>query len=466
MEKIESLRHLFVTVFLATFSGHTVIPAITDVTMEALCPGKDECSLAIYLSGFQQAVTGIGSVIMTPLIGNLSDIYGRKMLLTLPLTLSILPLVVLAYSRTTNFFYAYYVLKTVASMICEGAVHCLALAYVADRVSEGKRASAFGILSGITSAAFVCGTIVARFLPTAQLFQVAAFSSMAAAAYMRIFLEETRDISDTSTQPLLESEPDSIDNGKKVLQEELPQNSSDASIQSLLKSDPSNSSDDGNSSHKVRGFKKIPSIYDIMSLLGSSKTFSQVAVMVLFNSLADGGLHASLMYYLKAQFQFSKNQFADLMLIVGFAGMVSQLILMPMLLPVMGEEWLLRCGLLVASTNMILNSIAWDVWVIYAVAGFTLFVLFTYPLMRSIASKQVGASEQGKAQGCISGIGSFANIISPLVFSPLTATFLSDKAPFYFPGFSLLCIAICTIIAFIQSLLMRAAPQTPGDILA
>ena len=92
---------------------------------------------------------------------------------------------------------------------------------------------------------------------------------MAAAAYMRIFLEETRDISDTSTQPLLESEPDSIDNGKKVLQEELPQNSSDASIQSLLKSDPSNSSDDGNSSHKVRGFKKIPSIYDIMSLLGS-----------------------------------------------------------------------------------------------------------------------------------------------------------------------------------------------------
>lgn len=31
-----------------------------------------------------------------------------------------------------------------------------------------------------------------------------------------------------------------------------------------------------------------------------------------------------MQYYLKAQFQFSKNQFADLMLIVGFAGMVSQ----------------------------------------------------------------------------------------------------------------------------------------------
>jgi hypothetical protein len=50
------LRHLLVTVFLYNFSIFMVIPAITDVTMSALCPGKDKCSLAIYLTGFQQAV--------------------------------------------------------------------------------------------------------------------------------------------------------------------------------------------------------------------------------------------------------------------------------------------------------------------------------------------------------------------------------------------------------------------------
>ncbi|KAL2936999.1 Hippocampus abundant transcript 1 protein [Bienertia sinuspersici] len=298
MEKVGSLSHLFVTLFLGAFSNFVVMPALTDVTMEALCPGKDECSLAIYLSGFQQAVTGIGSVVMTPLIGNLSDVYGRKTLLTLPLTLSILPLVVLAYSRGRNFFYAYYALKTVASMISEGTINCLSLAYIADIISEGKRASAFGVMAGVGSAAFVCGTITARFLPTAQTFQAAAFSAMAAAAYMRIFLKETTREVVVSTQPLLKSE--------------------------------TSSSSDGNPSNQ---------------------------------------------YILKAQFHFSKNQFADLMLIVGIAGMVSQ---------------------------MILNSIAWDPW------------------MRSIASKQVGGCEQGKAQGCISAISSLANIISPLVFSPLT----------------------------------------------
>uniref|UniRef100_A0A803LG98 Uncharacterized protein n=1 Tax=Chenopodium quinoa TaxID=63459 RepID=A0A803LG98_CHEQI len=275
MEKLGCLTHLFVTLFLASFAGVVSMPALTDVTMEALCPGKDECSLAIYLSGFQQA---------------------------------------------------------------------------ADKISEGKRASAFGILAGVSSAAFVCGTLSARFLSTAQTFQAAAFSAMAAAAYMRIFLQEiTR--------------------------------KTDASIQPLLKSDPSSSSDD-DMTKKVQIFKKIPTFHNIKSLLGSSKTFSQITVMVLFNSLAEGGLQASLMYFLKAEFHFSKNQFADLMLIVGIAGMVSQHI----------TETAKRVQ------------------------------------MRSIASKQVGESEQGKAQGCISGIGSLANIISPLVFSPLTGNGFPSKS--------------------------------------
>jgi hypothetical protein len=60
MEELSGLsHHLFVTVFLYNFSMFMVIPAITDVTMSAICPGKDKCSLAIYLTGFQQAVFSV-----------------------------------------------------------------------------------------------------------------------------------------------------------------------------------------------------------------------------------------------------------------------------------------------------------------------------------------------------------------------------------------------------------------------
>ena len=44
--------------------------------------------------------------------------------------------------------------------------------FQADNIAEQGRASAFGILSGVISAAWVCGTLVARLLSTDSTFQV------------------------------------------------------------------------------------------------------------------------------------------------------------------------------------------------------------------------------------------------------------------------------------------------------
>uniref|UniRef100_A0A2N9HB19 Major facilitator superfamily (MFS) profile domain-containing protein n=1 Tax=Fagus sylvatica TaxID=28930 RepID=A0A2N9HB19_FAGSY len=238
MEKLTGLSHLFVTVFLSGFASFMVIPAITDVTMFALCPGQDECSLAIYLTGFQQAIIGLGAMIITPLIGNLSDEYGRKALLTLPMTISIIPLVILAYSRSTNFFYAYFVLKTLTAIISEGSTICLALAYVADHTPDEQRASAFGILAGVGSAAFVGGTLAARFLSTDSTFQVSAFMTILATVYMRIFLKESIPNGDGIKQPLLKGAPDVI----------------------------KNDNDDG-LGKTARVFKRIPSVGNLISMM-------------------------------------------------------------------------------------------------------------------------------------------------------------------------------------------------------
>ncbi|XP_022751933.1 uncharacterized protein LOC111300548 isoform X2 [Durio zibethinus] len=362
---------------------------------------------------------------MMPLVGNLSDKYGRKALLMVPMTLTIIPLAILAYSRTRSFFYAYYVLKILTAMFCEGSVHCLSLAYVADNVPEGRKASVFGILSGIGSCAFVCGTLSTRFLSNASTFQVAAAMATLSAVYMRIFLPDSI-INDNLSTPI-------ISGGK---------------LDGIVNPDESGK--------KIQMFKTMPSIEDMLALLKSSLTFSQAAIVSFFSNLADVGLHASLLYYLKARFHFNKDQFADLMVITGVAGTISQLLLMPILVPVFGEERLLSIGLFFNCAHMIFYSIAWSFWVSYAAAVFALFYVFSQPCIRSIVSKQVGPCEQGKAQGFISGIGSFANVASPLVFSPLTALFLSERAPFYFPGFSIMCVGFASMIAFVQSLMMRA----------
>ncbi|KAK7283436.1 hypothetical protein RIF29_12952 [Crotalaria pallida] len=426
-QKLYGLSHIFMTIFLHNLSSYMVLPAITDVTMAALCPGKDECSLAIYLTGFQQAMTGLGTLVMMPLLGNLSDKYGRKAILTLPMSLAIIPLGILAYSQKTKFFYVYYVFTTLISMLCEGSVLSLALAYVADNVTEGRRATAFGILSGIGSAGFVCGTLSARFLSTSLAFQVSTVIAVIGAAYMQIFLRESIIDHNLST-PL-------ISQGKLVTPKI-----------------------DGKPKSNMHLFNALRSFHDLTSFLNTSLIITQAAIIAFFSNLAEVGLHGSLMYYLKAQFRFDKNQFADLMVISGIAGTVSQLILMPILVPTLGEARLLSIGLFFHCVHMFIYSIAWSFWVPYAAAMFSVFFVFSQPCIRSIVSKQVGPHEQGKAQGCISGICSVAQIVSPLAFSPLTALFLSERAPFNFPGLSIMCIGIASMVSFIQSMMVRVVP--------
>ncbi|KAL0560997.1 hypothetical protein IC582_001415 [Cucumis melo] len=430
------VRHLFVTVFLSTASAIMVLPAITDVTMAALCPGRDECSLAIYLTGFQQALSGFGAVVITPIVGNLSDKYGRKALLTLPTAISIIPLAILAYSRERRFFYAYYVTRTLTAMVSEGTAACLALAYLADNTSLTNRGSAFGLFTGVCSAAFVCGTIASRFLATDYIFPIAAIFSMVATVYMRIFLKDRLPGRSDLVQPMLKEEVPELTNRED---------------------------DGGKLTRPTQPFRKMPTLDDVITLFKSSTLLSQAAVVVFFTGLGEGGMQASILYYFKARFHFDKDQFADLMLLNGVAGTVSQLVLMPLLVPVLSEDKLLSLGLLVGSISMVINSIAWAIWVPYAVAISFIFSVFVSPCLRSIVSKQVGQNEQyqkGKIQGCLSGLSSLAQIAAPIIFSPLTALFLSDHPPFNFPGFSLLCIAITSVIALILSLMMMASPSS------
>ncbi|XP_033509176.1 uncharacterized protein [Nicotiana tomentosiformis] len=412
--KIRSLKHLFVTVFLSNFALNVVTPAMTDITMDALCPSQDKCSLAIYLSGLQQAIMGLGSMLMMPLIGNLSDVYGRKALLIVPVTASILPSVIMAYKRTTNYFYAYYVVRTLTGMLSDTGIQCLPIAYAADCISEEKRASAIGVVAGVGSAAYFCGTFAVRFLSTAQIFLVSSISSTAAAVYMTIFLKETtRHINideDALNQPILANGADDSES---------------------------------DSSEKRLSPKNIPSFYHIISLLKSRVYRKQ--------SLCPIGVE----YFLRARFQYNKDNFAILMLICYGGATFSQLILVPKLAPIIREETILSLALIAGFTNMLIDSIAWAAWVPYVVALFPMFLFLAKPALQSIVSKQVGPNEQGIAQGCISGVSSFANILSPFIFSPLTDLFLSERAPFNYPGFSMFCIGLAWLIAFIPSMMIR-----------
>lgn len=367
-------------------------------------------------------------MMMLPLLGHLSDVYGRKALLTVPVAALIIPSVILAIGRSTNYFYAYYVVKTFTGMVSDSGIECLSIAYAAANISEEKRVSAIGLVAGIGSAASLLGTMAARFLSTAQIFLVAAVSSTVATTYMRVFVKETsgRIDSDPLNQPML------INNGAECSE----------------------------SKRLSQSFKKVLPLKDIFCLLRSSLTLSLATVIAFLNGLGEGGQQTPFLYFLKARLQYNKDNFAVLMLI-GYSGAaIGQLFLMPRLAPITGEEAILSLSLFTGFMNMLISSIAWAVWVPYVASVLSVIGFLTRPSLQSIVSKQVGPNEQGIAQGCIAGISSFGNILSPLIYSPLTDLFLSERAPFNYPGFNLFCVGLAWLLALIPSTMIQFGPNS------
>lgn len=442
MEELAALGHLLLFAFLFWFSTFMVAPVMTDVTMAALCPGRDECSLAIYLTGLQQAVSGLGALVLTPVVGNLSDRYGRKALLALPATASIVPLGILAYGRTKGYFYAYYVTKTLTAMVCEGTMMTLSLAYVADRVPETRRAAAFGVFSGVCSAGFVGGTVAARFLPVSSTFQVSAVAAVATAVYMKVFLQET-------------------DAGASVSSSSSSGSDEEAACRRPLCLPSSSSSEEAASLPRLPPLRKAPSLSEIAAALTSSSTFCGAAVVTFFHGLGETGLLSALLYFLKAKFHYSKNQYANLLLIIGITGSFSQLTVMPLLVPKLGEQKLLVISLVASCGQAFLYSVSWSSWVPYLAASSVILSMLVTPCIRSIVSKKVGPFEQGMVQGCMTGISSTASVISPLIFTPLTAWCLSEATPFYLKGFSVACAGFATLVALATSISMRPAEVQP-----
>lgn len=410
--------HLLFAIFLHCVATFMVVPPLTDITMAALCPGVDECDQAIYLTGLEHMISGIGIMLAAPIIGVLSDQYGRKALLMIPMTVTIVPIGVLAYSRAKAYVYAYIVLRTITASVSD--VHFLALAYAADNIPEHSRTAAFGVITGVVSCAHFLGITIARLLPAHIIFLVATLIGVFAAVYLRAFLAEPKFNSSClpGTQPVRPVKSTSFWS-------------------------------------RPRFTCSWSSVQDAVHLFKRSSVLTHITFITFFNSLGDAGLQASLLIYLKARFHFEKNQYADLLLIAGVAGAVSQFLLMPLLAHPLGEHKLLCIGLFACFAHAFLNGIAWSSWVPYAAASTEIFFVFIIPCVGSIVSKEVGTDEQGKAQGCVSAIRSFTKIISPLIMTPLTALFLGDKAPFDCPGFSLIFTAFIMMIAFVQACLMR-----------
>uniref|UniRef100_A0A7C8YLQ5 Major facilitator superfamily (MFS) profile domain-containing protein n=1 Tax=Opuntia streptacantha TaxID=393608 RepID=A0A7C8YLQ5_OPUST len=399
------------------------VSVLVDVTTGALCPGEMTCSEAIYLNGLQQTVVGIFKMVVLPLLGQLADDYGRKPLLLLTVSTTIIPFTLLVINQSRAFVYTYYLLRTISYIISQGSIFCIAVAYAADVIDTSKRAAAFSWITGLFSASHVLGNVLARFLPEDYIFVVSIALLIFSPVYMQFFLTET--VNRAQRQELHSS---LISKSQKVIKE------------------------------------RFDSMRHAATIVMNSRTLQEITFVSFFYELGMSGISSVLLYYLKAAFGFNKNQFSEILMVVGAGSIVSQIVVLPLINPLIGEKGVLCMGLLASIAYASFYGFAWARWVPYLSASFGVIYVLVKPATYAIISKGSSSSDQGKAQGLVAGVQAVASLLSPLAMSPLTSWFLSDDAPFHCKGFSIFCASLSMMIALCFALALRMEPASKHEL--
>ncbi|CAL9166522.1 unnamed protein product [Musa hybrid cultivar] len=483
---LRPLVHLLVPLFIHWIAEEMTVSVLVDVTTGALCPGERSCAEAIYITGLQQTVTSLMSIIFVlpnpgfnfycscsrrayspfdfpslhtrssylylnefsdvsivtshlcsyndnvvgvfkmvvlPILGQLADEYGRKPLLLITISTSIVPFAILAWDDSRAAVYWYFVLRTISYIISQGSILCISIAYAADVIEVRKRSAAFGWITGLFSAAHVLGNILARFLPEGWIFEVSICLLVCSTLYLKIFLVETVMVS--------------------------PRQSENRSCSSIV----------------LKVFvERWYSMKDNIFVINSSATLKCISSISFFYELGMSGISSVLLYYLKSAFGFNKNQFSEILLMVSFGSIFSQILVLPLINPLMGEKGVLLIALGASIAYGMLYGLAWAPWVPYLSASFGVIYVLVKPSTYAIISKAAISSDQGKAQGLIAGVQSVASFLSPLVMSPLTSLFISGKAPFNCKGFSILVASVSLIISLAHACLLNSEnPDKPPE---
>ncbi|XP_020229760.1 hippocampus abundant transcript-like protein 1 isoform X2 [Cajanus cajan] len=328
----------------------------------------------------------------------------------------------LAWHQSEEFVYAYYVVRTIANIISQGSVFCISLAYAADVVDESKRAAVFSWITGLLSASHVLGDVLALFLPEKYIFVVAIALLIFCIVYLKFFLVETVILAPRNS----------------------PKSGWWAKIVDVFQ----------------QRYKAMRTAAEIVIF---SPTLRGMALVSFFYELGMSGISSVLLYYLKAVFGFNKNQFSELLMMVGIGSIFSQMLLLPILNPLVGEKVILCSALIASIAYAWLYGLAWAPWVPYLSASFGIIYVLVNPSTHAIISNASSSANQGKVQTFIAGTQCISDLLSPIAMSPLTSWFLSSNAPFDCKGFSIICASICMIVSLCFACLLKPDTSSSND---
>jgi DHA1 family tetracycline resistance protein-like MFS transporter len=398
-----AVRFIFVTLLLDVIGFGLLIPVGPRLVQSLQGPGASPETAGWPVT--MLAVTfAVMMFVFSPILGSLSDRFGRRSVLLVALLGSGLDYFAQALAPSLAVLFITRALNGVS-----GSSMTVCNAYIADITPPEKRAGAFGMIGAAFGIGFIVGPLMGG-----GLFALANLCGTHAGSVPAWAQGMAQAVGEHAVRvPFWAAGLLCIVNwayGWFVLPESLPLD-------------------------KRREFKIARShpIAAISHLFKYPVVIGLAAALFLLN-VAQFGLHITWALYTQHRYQWSPMEIGFSLFLVGLGAAVVQGGLARKIIPALGERRSVLLGCAIAVVAFTGYGLATHGWMIYVmVLAFSLGGI-AGPACQAIITKAVPADQQGETQGAMTSMNSIAAVIGPFLGGSVFSYFISDKAPFHLPG--------------------------------
>lgn len=405
-----AVNFIFVTLVLAVMGAGLVIPVLPSL-VRSFAGG--DFAAASHTYGWIILVFAIMQFIGSPILGALSDRFGRRRVILIATAGAVADYVVMANAPTLGWlFFARGIAGFTAGIIAT------ANAYLIDVTPPEKRAQNFGLLGAAFGLGFVLGPLIGGTLGSINLrlpFWAAAGLALVNFTY-----------------------------GLFVLPESLPADRRRAF--SWVRANPAGA----------------------MLRLREHPVVLGLALTSLAFWIAQTMLHSVWVLYTDYRFHWGPRDVGLSLGLTGICSALVQALLTKRLVPLLGEERSVLAGFAVGIATFTAYGLCSAGWLIYVFIVCGSFAGISGPAMQAYLSRHVDPAEQGAIQGAFVGITSMAAIMGQPVAAWSFGWAVAPGNPWSLPGLAFFEAAVLMAVAmYLAARTFRraaAAKATPAQI--
>lgn len=386
-----ALGFIFVTLLIDVTGFGIIIPVIPSLIQQFLGPGTTVSAAATY-GGWLIASYAITQFFCAPIVGGLSDQYGRRPVLLATLFGFGLDYLVVVFAPSISWLF---IGRIIAGVM--GASFTTAGAYIADISTPENRAQNFGIIGAAFGLGFIIGPVIGGLL--GGLGPRVPFIAAAVLTFINWLY------------------------GYFILPESLkPEN------------------------RRRFEWKRANPIGTLVSLWKYPVIAGLLIAMTLVY-LSAHAVQSNWAYYTIEKFKWTPASIGMSLAVVGVVFAIVQGLLIRKIIPKLGQQRSVYLGLGLYSLGFLLYAFATQSWMMYAFTIVYCLGGIAGPALQGIMSGIVPPNAQGELQGGFTSLMSLTSIIGPLMMNNLFAFFTMATAPVYFPGAAMLLGAVLTLIS-------------------